>query len=63
MLRPIYLAFLLITCLSFDFGVANSSDLTIDEKEFDIVAKSEPTCTLDNKIAERGGITLEKCKK
>jgi len=61
MIRSLSLAFLLIVCLTFDSGRANSSAETIEEKEWKTIAKTEPTCK-GTEINRKIGISFEKCK-
>jgi len=53
MLGSLCLSILLITCLSFDFGSANSSAEAIEANNWKIMAKTELTCT-GNRILKKG---------
>jgi len=60
MLQSLYLSVLLISCFSFDFGSANSSEEAIEGNGWEILAKTELTCK--GKAITKKGITEKKCK-
>lgn len=59
MLGSLYLSIILISCLSLDSGSANSSAEAIEGNGWEIIAKTEQTCT-GNRLLKRG-ITEFEC--